>query len=64
MAVTKEDVDTANEAFTNNPTQETAAMFLSKLREAEENGELTDDEFMNGLADIEAYLWKGGTVTR
>lgn len=36
-----------------------AADYLSKAREAEENGELTDDEFLNVLADIERYLWTG-----
>lgn len=64
MAVTKDDVLVASEAFTSNPTQDTAAMFLSKLREGYENVEIDEDEFNNGLADIEAYLWKGGTVIR
>jgi hypothetical protein len=37
-------------------------MFLSVLREAEEIGLIDDDEFHNGLGEVEHYLWKGGTV--
>lgn len=64
MSITLPKLQTAQDAFVANPNQDTAAMFLSMLREAEENGEIGDDEFHNGLADVEAYLWKGGTVVR
>jgi hypothetical protein len=37
-------------------------MYLSVLHEAEEEGTIDDDRFHNGIAEIEAYLWKGGTV--
>ena len=58
MAVTKEQVDVARAAFMTSPQPATAAMFFSKLREAEENGSLEPDEWLNGLADLEAYLWR------
>lgn len=64
MAVTAEDVKVAESEFLARPTQNTAAMFLSKLREAEEHDAIGDDEFLDGLASIEAYLWKGGTVVQ
>jgi hypothetical protein len=35
------------------------ADFFSKLRECEEEGEIDDDTFLNGLADVEHYLWTG-----
>ncbi len=55
-------LDVAQTAFETNPNQDTAAMFLSVLREYEEDGMIGDDTFHNGLALVEAYLWKGGTV--
>lgn len=55
-------LDQARGAFEVNPNQDTAVMFLSVLREAEERGAISDDVFHDGLADIEAYLWQGGTV--
>lgn len=62
MAVTTNDVNDALGTFRANPKPETAAMFLSKLREAEEIGVVDDDVFHNGLAEIESYLWEGGSV--
>lgn len=62
MAVTEEKLDIAHKAFKAAPQPATAAQFLSVLREAEEIGLIGDDTFHNGLADIEAYLWQGGTV--
>lgn len=59
-----EKLTTAQDAFAANENQDTAAMFLSVLREAEEEGRISDDEFHNGLALVEAYLWKGGSVVR
>lgn len=63
MSVKCEKLVTARDAFTVNENQDTAAMFLSVLRECEEVGFIDDDEFHNGLALVEAYLWKGGTVS-
>lgn len=62
MAVTHEKLAVAKIAFETAPQPATAAQFLSVLREAEEIGLIGDDDFHNGLADIEAYLWKGGSV--
>lgn len=62
MSTTTDKLNTAKSAFTWNPNQATAAMFLSVLREAEEIGLIDDDEFHNGLGEVEHYLWKGGTV--
>lgn len=62
MAVTKSKLKDAHVAFRASPSQQTAAMYLSVLREAEEIGLIDDDEFHNGLSDVESYLWKGGTV--
>lgn len=62
MAVTGIRVEDARRAFATSPQPATAALFLSVLREAEEIGAIDDDEFHNGLADIEAYLWQGGSV--
>lgn len=59
-----EKLQTAQDAFSVNPSQDTAAMFLSVLREAEEVGAINDDVFHNGLALVEAYLWQGGTVVQ
>lgn len=59
-----EKLQTAQDAFAANQNQDTAAMFLSVLREAEEVGAIDDDVFHNGLALVEAYLWQGGTVVR
>jgi len=64
MSVDRAKLQTAQNAFAVNQNQDTAAMLLSMLREAEENGEIGDDEFHNGLALVEAYLWQGGTVVR
>lgn len=58
MAVTKSDFEVASDAFSSNATPQNAAMFFSKAREAEENGELDDDDWLNACADIEAYLWE------
>jgi hypothetical protein len=60
--VDREKVDAAGKAFADDPRQSTAAMYLSVLHEAEEEGTIDDDRFHNGIAEIEAYLWKGGTV--
>lgn len=62
MAVTKSKLKDAHVAFRAAPSPQTAAMYLSVLREAEEIGLVGDDEFHNGLGDIESYLWKGGSV--
>lgn len=62
MAVTEEKLDVARRNFARTPCPETAALFLSILRELEENGVIDDDTFHNGLADVEAYLWTGGSV--
>lgn len=62
MAVTHETVAIAKIAFLTAPQPATAAKFLSVLREAEEIGLLSDDDFHDGLGEIEAYLWKGGSV--
>lgn len=62
MAVTEAKLDMARKAFEAAPQPATAAQYLSVLREAEEIGLIDDDVFHNGLADIEAYLWKGGSV--
>lgn len=58
MAVTKSDFEVASDEFSSNPTPETAAMFFSRAREAEENGELDDDEWLNACSDIEGWLWE------
>lgn len=57
MAVNEEAFKAAEATFRANPTLATAAMFFSKAREAEENGELDDDEWLNACADIEGFLW-------
>lgn len=57
MAVTNSAVVDARNTFSANPTLATAAMYFSKAREAEENGELGDDEWLNACADIESFLW-------
>lgn len=62
MAVTKSKLKDAHVAFRASPQPATAALYLSVLREAEEIGLIGDDEFHNGLSDIESYLWKGGSV--
>jgi hypothetical protein len=62
VAVTEEKLDSARNSFKADPQPATAAQFLSVLRECEETGEIDDDTFHNGLADIETYLWSGGSV--
>jgi hypothetical protein len=62
VSVTREEVDVARNEFIGKPTQETAAMFLSKLHEAYEGGEVECDELYAGLLSVESYLWKGGTM--
>lgn len=62
MTVTRSDVEAAHDEFMAKQTQESAAIFMSKLREAEEDGELDPETFYEGLASVEAWLWKGGSV--
>lgn len=62
MAVTEVDVLNARTAFRADQNNETAAMFLSKLHEAYEGGETCEDDFHDGLHEVERYLWKGGSV--
>lgn len=64
MAIDDDKLRQARDTFALNENQDTAAMFLSVLREAEENGVIDDEEFHSGLAMVETYLWKGGTVQR
>jgi len=62
VAVINDKLNAARETFERNSEPQAAALFMSLLREAEEKGAIDDDEFLNGLAAIEAYLWKGGSV--
>ena len=62
MSVDLEQVVLARVAFVDAPSNNTAAYFFSKLREAEEEGTIGDDEFHNGLAEIECYLWTSKIV--
>lgn len=58
MAVTREKLAASRAAFETSPQPATAALYFSHLREAEECGNIDDDEWLNGLADLEAYLWR------
>lgn len=58
MSVDRGKLYQAMSTFTAHPTASSAAMFFSVLREAEQDGLATDDEWLNGCAEIEAYLWK------
>jgi hypothetical protein len=49
-------LDEAKEAFIDNPTNATAGAFMTALMEAESEGELGDDEWLNGLASVRDYL--------
>lgn len=49
----------AHKIFAGLPSNATAADFLSKLRECEEQGLIGDDEFHNGLQMVEHFLWTG-----
>lgn len=60
--MTREKVAIAQTLFEREQTSKNAADFLSKLREAEEIGLIDDDEFHNGLALVETYLWTGGSI--
>lgn len=62
MSVTEADVYAAREVFRKEPTNNHAAMYLSKLHEAYEGGETCEEDFHDGLHEVERYLWKGGTV--
>lgn len=62
MSISREKLAEARADFVAEPSNNTCVLFLSKLREAEEEGNIDDDEFHNGLAEVEAYLWKGGSV--
>jgi hypothetical protein len=50
-------VQVALDTFGKAPTLKNLADYFSKLREAEENGEIGDDTFLNGLATVEEALW-------
>lgn len=62
MIVTVPELYSAEMAFKQAPQPATAAMFLSKLRDAKEIGLITDERFHDGLSDVESYLWNGGSV--
>lgn len=62
VAITTTKVAEAKNNFEQHPNNQSAALYLSLLSEAEEIGAIDDDEFHNGLADVEAYLWKGGSM--
>lgn len=57
MAVTASDVKVAECEFIKNPSAVNVARYFSKAREAEENGELDDDEWLNVCSVIETWLW-------
>lgn len=62
MAVDLTAVKQAESVLRANPTNENAAMFLSKLREAESEGNCDDDDFLDGLSLVEHYLWTGNAT--
>lgn len=57
MAVNAEKVNAAKVLFEHQSTMENLADYFSKLREAEEDGEIGDDTFLNGCSDVEEALW-------
>lgn len=52
-----EKVQAALTLYEHERTIENLADYFSKLREAEENGEIDDDAYLNGLALVEQSLW-------
>lgn len=48
--------DEAQEAFQQTPNNQTAGAYLASAMEAENEGDLDDDEWLNALAEIRDYL--------
>ena len=45
--------------FRANPSNASAGDYMSALREMEAEGDIDDDEWLDGLAEINDYLCKG-----
>jgi hypothetical protein len=58
MAATAEKLKTARDSCTQALTMGSVALYFSILRECEECDAITDDEWLDGLAEIEGFLWK------
>ncbi len=58
MAVDSVKFRAARVAFFAAKTPRNAADYFSKAREAEENGAISDDDWLNACADIESFLWE------
>lgn len=51
-----DDLERAREAFEGMPTTVTAGIFMAALMEAEAEGAISDDEWLDGLASIRDFL--------
>lgn len=58
MSASAEKLQTARANFQTHQSLASAAMFFSILRECEEDGAIGDDEWLDGCADIETFLWR------